>query len=89
MEVSSSNSDDITTSVSQGSILGNLLFILYINNFNHCLQHGSSISFADDTNVFISGINSNEIFNKANLELTNIHEWMIANKLTITKTKTK
>ena len=87
--VSSTNSNDITTSVPQGSILGPLLFILYMNDFNNCLQFSSSISFADDTNVFISGINSKEIFNKANLELTNIHKWMTANKLTINKTKTK
>ena len=60
-----------------------------MNDFNNCLQFSSSISFADDTNVFISGINSKEIFNKANLELTNIHKWMTANKLTINKTKTK
>ena len=87
--VSSSNSNDITTSVPQGSILGPLLFILYMNDFNNCLQFSSSISFADDTNVFISGINSKEIFNKANLESTNIYKWMTANKLTINKTKTK
>ena len=87
--VSSSNSNDITKSVPQGSILGPLLFILYMNDFNNCLQFSSSISFADDTNVFISGINSKEIFNKANLELNNIHNWMTANKLTINETKTK
>ena len=60
-----------------------------MNDFNNCLQFSSSISFADDINVFISGINSEEIFNKANLELPNIHKWMAANKLTINKTKTK
>ena len=87
--VSSSNSNEITTSAPQGSILGPLLFILYMNDFNNCLPFSSSISFADDNNVFISGINSKEIFNKANLELTNIHKWMTANKLTINKTKAK
>ena len=89
MGVSSSNSNDITILVLQESILGPLLFILYINDFNNCLQFISSFSFADDTNVFISRINSEEIFNQANLELTNIIEWMAANKLTINKTKTK
>ena len=74
LEVSSSNSNDITTSIPQGSILGPLLFILHMNDFNNCLQFSSSISFADDIIVFISGINSKEIFNKANLELTNIHK---------------
>ena len=57
--------------------------------FNNRLQCSSSISFADDTNVLISGINFKELFNKANLELINIHKWMIANESSNNKTKTK
>ena len=54
-----------------------------MKDFNISVLFSSSISFADDADVFILGINFQEIFNKANLELTNMHKWMIANKFTI------
>ena len=85
----SSTIKPITSSVPQGSILGPLLFILYVNDFRNCLDFSTNVSFADDTNIFITGKNIQSVYSKTNLELKNIDEWMTANKLTVNSAKTK
>ena len=51
----SSDYNDITIGVPQGSTLGPLLFIIYINDMTNCLTKLKTIHFADDTTLFISG----------------------------------
>ena len=85
----SSTIKPITSSVPQSSILGPLLFILYVNDFRNCLDFSTNVSFADDTNIFITGKNIQSVYSKTNLELKNIDEWMTANKLTVNSAKTK
>ena len=85
----SSTIKPITSSVPQGSILGPLLFILYVNDFRNCLDFSTNVSFADDTNIFITGKNIQSVYSKTNLELKNIDEWMTAKKLTVNSAKTK
>ena len=85
----SSTIKPITSSVPQGSILGPLLFILYVNNFRNCLNFSTNVSFADDTNIFVTDKNIQSVYSKTNLELKNIDEWMTANKLTVNSVKTK
>ena len=85
----SNNINAINLSVPQGSILGPLLFIIYVNDFPNCLKNGTSLSFADDTSILISGKNANSIFAKGNQELCNIDNWLIANKLSLNVSKTK
>ena len=85
----SSTIKPITSSVPQGSILGPLLFIVYVNDFRNCLDFSTNVSFADDTNIFITGKNIQSVYSKTNLELKNIDEWMTANKLTVNSAKTK
>ena len=80
---------DINCGVSQGSILGPLLFLIYVNDIvssSNCLNF---ILFADDTNIFYSHKNINIIFETVNRELIKINEWFQANKLSLNTTKTK
>ena len=87
--VLSSNINLITRGVPQGSNLGPLVFLIYVNDFPKCLKFSDPIMFADDTNVFIQDDNLKYLFNEAQLELQNIDQWMIANKLSINISKTK
>ena len=88
--VLSSNINLITREVPQGSNLGPLLFLIYVNDFPKCLKFSDSIMFAGDSNVFIQNDNLKHLFNVAQLELQNSDQWMmIVNKLSINISKTK
>ena len=84
-----SNIKPISSSVPQGSILGPLLFIIYINDFSKCLKYSNNLSFADDTTIILSAKNNNLLFQKGNKELKNIDNWLIANKLSLNVKKNK
>ena len=73
----------ITHGVPQGSILGHLLFILYIDDLANVTEHLFSILFADDTTVLIEGTNINTMITSLNCELAKLTEWLNANKLSI------
>ena len=71
VSINDSNSDynDIICGVPQGSLLGPLLFILFINDFHNSSQLLSFILFADDTSVFFSHKNPDTLLNAINTEL--------------------
>ena len=79
---------DITCGVPQGSVLGPLLFLLYINDINNVVPSGIVKLFADDTNVFIHGRDSTVVAKDANYFLQRLNEWFIANKLSLSLGKT-
>lgn len=87
--VSISESEQITTGVPQGSNLGPLLFLLYINDLPNCLDSSVPALFADDTNLSISGATTCEIEEKLEIDLNNVHQWLLVNKLTLNEKKTE
>lgn len=72
----------------QGTILGPLLFILYLNSLFNIETCGSIISFADDTAIFYSAENWAQLKIKAENDLGNIKEWFDHKLLTINYEKT-
>ena len=80
--------ENITCGVPQGSILGPLLFLIYINDLAMVSNAFLSVLFADDTNLFISGHDIETLCNKINEDLEKIQEWLCANKLSLNVMKT-
>jgi hypothetical protein len=76
-----SNNLLITCGVPQGSILGPLLFITYINDLNTVSKLLTFIMFADDTNIFIKDRNFDRLISVLNSELEVITDWFCANLL--------
>ena len=81
---STSSPRPITVGVSQGSILGRLLFLIYINDLPKCLNHSKSILYADDTLLYYSAKTSKliliQIYNRYPIGSTKTSSHLIMKK---------
>ena len=80
---------NISCGVPQGSILGTLFFLLYINDIVNASTALQLIVFADNTNVFLSGKDPDYLINQWNIELNKLSVWFRVNKLSLNLKKTK
>ena len=78
----------LTCGVPQGSILGPILFLVYINDINNATTE-KILSFADDTTMYLFDNNIASLFNRGNNELCKLFTWFCANKLSLNTQKTK
>ena len=86
---SDSSFKPVSTSVPQGSVLGPLLFLVYINDLYKCVKYSKIYHFADGTNMLQSDNSLKNLAKQTNFYLKNLSKWLKANKLSLNFTKTE
>ena len=84
-----STASTVTCSVPQGSILGPLLFLMYINDLPNCLRVVAPRMFAEDTSITLSAKTVADLKPAVTSELNNLTCWLRANKLSLNVAKTE
>ena len=85
----SSSISDINCGVPQGSCLGPLLFLIYINDLPFSLEKAHVSMYADDTTISHSSMSFADLQHDLNCDLSNLQDWLHGNKLSLNVVKTQ
>ena len=86
---SSSELGQITHGIPQGSVLGPLLFLLYINDLHRSILHSNVYHFADDTNILYTDKSPKKLNRYINHDLSKLCQWLRSNKISLNASKTE
>ena len=84
-----SDKGQVKCGVPQGSVLGPLFFLIFVNDMVRASKDLEFVLFADDTNIFVKGRNFAELIEKVNRGLAELSKWFSCNKLTLNLKKTE
>ena len=84
-----SNLKDIKTGVPQGSILGPLLFIIYINDFSTSVIPNKCVLYADDATIIVSAVSQDSLQQNTISALSSAQNWFSSNSLKLNNDKTQ
>nr|CAH7756525.1 unnamed protein product [Callosobruchus chinensis] len=79
---------DVGLGVPQASVLGPLLFLLYVNDLPKFISSGAVIMFADDTTITVSGYALNDFQSNINIAMDEFSAWCQRNRLILNENKT-
>ena len=81
--------NNITHGVPQGSVLGPLLFLIYINDLHLAIKFSKVFHFADDTNLLHICKNAKQMQKQVNIDLKILYNWLLANMISLNTDKTE
>ena len=81
--------EQINHGVPQGSVLGPLLFLLYINDLHAAIKYSTVYYFADDTNLLNINSSPKQLQKHLNIDRKQLYKWLLANKISLNCAKTE